>query len=517
MFIAFLLTTRQINSLMSSYQIFRMTLLNLADAKWDSSGLSVKNVLSQVENGVNMPSSADFHSHHQVVFVDSTGYLNLAAKMSLETFQRVKHEAKLGLAMLDTDYIDNFNQLFINNLDPQLTFDSLINISPQSDSSFFLNIVKSSPTEKLKLLDNLNNSFTVATSMIVRLLKQALQDRLDLIFPQQVSKQRWSVKTVPVEHQPSLLIGFLFNEKFENVLIKGPSSTTPEALEFRQFWGKRSELRRFQDTSICEAVYFECENVAAKRLVYSDIVKYILSLHLSVKEEHIRFVDRQLNSLLTLPAGTIKNYGTGEEKLASVVTAFDELARVCKGLRDLPLHINNMHGISSAFRLTDVFAPMTCCFKYDDKSEKMMRVKSDNNKYLPKYPLGPVVSPYVKPIRGFIQLESSGKWPDDLECIKRLKTAFYIKIVQLLREQCSLSAFSNLDYFDVVYKGYVFRLHVLTMNELLCIKNEINDLGIIMTKESKQSIEYEREFFTVPKLTSCLHGYYISHSLSIQY
>ena len=51
-----------------------------------------------------------------------------------------------------------------------------------------------------------------------------------------------------------------------------------KALEFRNFWGKKSELRRFQDTTICEAVLFEQTNASNKRTVYSEIVKHILDL-----------------------------------------------------------------------------------------------------------------------------------------------------------------------------------------------------------------------------------------------
>ena len=51
-----------------------------------------------------------------------------------------------------------------------------------------------------------------------------------------------------------------------------------KAIDFRKFWGSKSELRRFHDTTICEAVYFETSNIANKRLVYSQIIKHILKL-----------------------------------------------------------------------------------------------------------------------------------------------------------------------------------------------------------------------------------------------
>jgi U3 small nucleolar RNA-associated protein 22 len=70
----------------------------------------------------------------------------------------------------------------------------------------------------------------------------------------------------------------LFDKSYTNVLVKGPASNLPEAREFRNFWGDKSELRRFQDSTICEAVYFESNTIAEKRVVYSKIIKHIMKL-----------------------------------------------------------------------------------------------------------------------------------------------------------------------------------------------------------------------------------------------
>lgn len=215
------------------------------------------------------------------------------------------------------------------------------------------------------------------------------------------------------------------------------------------------------------------------------------------------FIDNQIDSLLSLPPGIIENYGTGEEKLLDTVNIFNEFSKVLKNLKDLPLAINTVNGLSSVFRLTDVFAPMPCCFNYDSNNEKNMCYKS-NNKLLPKYPLGSVVAPYIKPLRLSCQLEASGKWPDDIECIKRLKTAFYQTIVQTLKETHGLIAFTYHDYCDILYKGFVFRLSVCSTHELLCLKSSVNEQGVVISKESKVSAQYEKDMIYVPKLNSFL-------------
>lgn len=316
---------------------------------------------------------------------------------------------------------------------------------------------------------------------------------------------KWNLDSKPSESLPSVTIGLVFNDTFDNILIKGPSSTSPEAVEFRKFWGPKSELRRFQDTSICEAVYFEAKDLASKRLVYSEIVKHVLDYHLSISSDKLKFCDRQMNSLLSIPNGIIGNYGTGEEKLADVVNAFHQFSRIMKNLKDLPLLINNIDGVTSVFRLTDTFAPLPACFNYDDKSEKNMRYKIDH-KYVPKYPLGQVVVPYVKPLEVLIKLESSGKWPDDVECIKRLKTAFYLKIVQVLREDHGLVAYTHVEYLDVLYQGFVFRLFVFTMNELLSMKTSINEIGVKVTNDTNESLAYEKIFLHSGQLTNVIYG-----------
>jgi U3 small nucleolar RNA-associated protein 22 len=50
-------------------------------------------------------------------------------------------------------------------------------------------------------------------------------------------------------------------------------------VEFRKFWGSKSELRRFEDTSICEAVYFEANEECAKKLIYAEIIKHIFKTY----------------------------------------------------------------------------------------------------------------------------------------------------------------------------------------------------------------------------------------------
>ena len=49
-----------------------------------------------------------------------------------------------------------------------------------------------------------------------------------------------------------------------------------KAKDFRKFWGEKSQLRRFQDGSICEAVVWPCKTLSDRRRVCGKVVKHVL-------------------------------------------------------------------------------------------------------------------------------------------------------------------------------------------------------------------------------------------------
>ncbi len=241
---------------------------------------------------------------------------------------------------------------------------------------------------------------------------------------------------------------------------------------------------------------------------YFYLILYLFSTqkrHLGIDEINIQTLDRQLDDVISLPKEIIDNYGTGEERFANVICVFDDLVRLIKGLKDMPLNFSNIQAICSTFSLTNVFSPLPCCFKYDTNSEKNLRYKH-NQKYLPIYPLGKCISPYVEPIKISCLLETSNRWEDDLECIKRLKCAFTIKLTQLLRDTHGLLAYANIEFCDVFYKGYVFRLIVQTTRELAVAKSSVDENGVIISRDTEESLKLEKNIFHLTKLRSVLHG-----------
>lgn len=66
-----------------------------------------------------------FHSSFDIVFVDSSGCLNLCAGVSRERYHWLKHEALLALAFLDDPTINGFEALFMVPLPHLHKFDLL--------------------------------------------------------------------------------------------------------------------------------------------------------------------------------------------------------------------------------------------------------------------------------------------------------------------------------------------------------------------------------------------------------
>jgi U3 small nucleolar RNA-associated protein 22 len=74
-----------------------------------------------------------------------------------------------------------------------------------------------------------------------------------------------------------------------------------KAFEFRKFWGKKSEVRRFQDGSISEAVVWHNSSatLAQKRMICRQVVTYLLNEKFGLPTENgVIYVADQFDSLL---------------------------------------------------------------------------------------------------------------------------------------------------------------------------------------------------------------------------
>nr|XP_015217491.1 PREDICTED: nucleolar protein 6 [Lepisosteus oculatus] len=264
------------------------------------------------ENGISLakgsdptaPSLPEFHSVFQVVFVDPSGHLNLCADMTASTYRQVQQEAALSLQFWDDPTLDSFQALLMTPKPLLRSYDHVFQLCE---------LVKlQSACKKLDLLaelmDHSGNYVITALPFILSLLQRGLGERIRLLTHSLPPAPEVTLSSDPPKHkdQPALSFGLLLNPELNAaVLERGPAADSPQAVEFRQLWGDRAELRRFQDGAICEAVLWGGTSAYEKRLVPRDIVAYLLQLGgvfpaLPVKVDY-SFFERQKKTNALIP------------------------------------------------------------------------------------------------------------------------------------------------------------------------------------------------------------------------
>ncbi|KAG1669163.1 Nucleolar protein 6 [Nymphon striatum] len=492
MFVLYLLKMHRISAMMSYYQVIRKTWVALAGNEWEDLGITL-----DLEN--NGPGLTHFLNQFEVIFVDPSGYLNICAEMRKETLLRVKQEAKQALMYLDTNMNNSFDYLFIQPVIYSHAFDAIIRIN-KLDQFKKAGKVKEDDNE---LLDRCGNFYPIAVKKILQIMYKALGSRISSIDVKLVEDNTWDVGTSLSSlnyKNDHVTFGLCVNvERYSDILDKGPSGNSPEVKDFRQFWGSIAELRRFQDGSIHEAVVWPGNSISEKRNVIQHILKHCLSRHTSISADNMLYISNQLDCAISLnrvslPAN-IKAYGTGEEVNIALLQSYDSLNLSLRKLKDLPLAITSIQGISSAFRFSQIYPPMPSQ-QCDEKSVAAITFDGENLK----------VPRHVDALEVIITLESSGKWPDDLEALLHVKAAFQLKFAKLLKEQCFLKTLATPDYTDVYKDGYVFRLIVSCQKEIVLRKTTANPDGMKVLRDNPESLLLEHQIITLPKLTSSIHG-----------
>ncbi|PSN31316.1 Nucleolar protein 6 [Blattella germanica] len=432
MYVLHLLQSRHINSAMSSYQVARNAWSHLGQSDWTTEGISLaeKTPLS------------DFHQHFEVVFVD------------------VKQECILAMKCLDSPGINSFQALFMTKMPFYRQFDHILRIS----ESRILEELVDKQSDRADKLDHLGHMFPLALSLILKVLLRGLQKRVLQVGILPPSAQRWRVDEPFPSADEAITLGLNLDVEFAfSVMEKGPGANLPEALEFRKFWGKKSEVRRFKDGSICEAVVW-----------------------------HSGIATMQQRRLL-LPSDF--EYGSGEEASVRAIAALDALSKQLREVQDIPLEVSTVQGTSSVFRYCDVFPPVPSMLRRNKTTECI------GNCYAIKTMVANSWAPlWVPPLDAVIQLGMSAKWPKDLDAVQRIKAAFYVKIAEELSKQFQLTAQAYPDGIDIVKR------------EIALLKEVTTADGITKYRETPESKALEMKTFHMPKLTGALHGLHQQNS-----
>uniref|UniRef100_A0A3B4DB22 Nucleolar protein 6 n=1 Tax=Pygocentrus nattereri TaxID=42514 RepID=A0A3B4DB22_PYGNA len=496
MLMAYLLSTHKVGKTMNAYQLLRKALHFLASTDLTENGITLaKNPDSKA------PSLPEFHSAFQVVFVDPSGHLNMCADMTSCTYKQIQHEASLSLQFWDDPTLDGFQALLMTPKSMIRTYDNVYQLS---------DLVKMQASCKklgllASLMDHSGNYVLAALPFILSLLQRGLGDRIRLLTHSLPPDPVWPVNKEPPKHkdQPPLSIGLLLNhERALSVLERGPPADSPEASEFQQLWGGRSELRRFQDGAITEAVLWSGTTTCQKRHILLEIIVYLLELHADIPESCVRFVGGQVDDVIKFGKEVSS---TGEEESLKVIQSFDDLSRKLWQLDGLPLSITSVQGAHPALRYTQVFPPEPAKLAYF-----FFKAKEKNfHALLP--PEGKPCPYYITPIKVICHMEGSGKWPNDHLAIRHIKAAFHIRLGELLKQQHAYTYRVTPTYLDVWKDGLAFRIQVAYHRESQVLRESVTAEGMLIQRDNPEAQALELETKHKPFLTSTLHGLQQQH------
>uniref|UniRef100_H3CDV3 Nucleolar protein 6 n=1 Tax=Tetraodon nigroviridis TaxID=99883 RepID=H3CDV3_TETNG len=495
MIMAYLLTTHRISNTMSAYQLLRNSLNFLASTDLTVNGISLaKNPDSTA------PSLAEFHHFFQAVFVDPSGHLNMCADMTACTYKQLQHEASLSMQFWDNPTVDGFHSLLMTPKPMIRTSDHVFQLCE---------VVKlQSSCKKLNLLSELmdHNGDYVHTVLpyILSLLQRGLGQRISLLTHSLSPDPEWSVeKEAPkFKSQPPLSFGLLLNpEVATSVLERGPPADSPKAAEFRQLWGSRSELRRFQDGEITEAVLWDGKSMIQKRMIPKQIITHLLQLHADIPESCLRYIGAVVDDVITLGQEVPSS---GEEESLLVVKSYDDLSRKLWQLEGLPLSVTAVQGAHPALRYTQVFPPQPTKWDYS-----FFNREKASGSLVPK-PSKPCPA-YVAPITVICHMEGSGKWPHDRLAIRHIKAAFHIRLGDLLKKQHNYTCKAVPTHLDVWKDGLVFRIQVAYHREPQVLRESVNAEGMLIVRDNEEAQALEMTTVHKPLLTSMLHGLQQQH------
>ncbi|XP_051923336.1 nucleolar protein 6 [Hippocampus zosterae] len=495
MLLAYLLTARRISNTMTAYQLLRNTLNFLATTDLTMNGISLAK-----DPDSTAPSLADFHDAFQVVFIDPSGHLNMCADMTACTYQQLQHEASVSMQFWDDPMVDGFHSLLMTPKPMIRTSDhifQLCELVKLQSSCKKLNLLS-------ELMDRSGNYVHTVLPFILSLLQRGLGQRIILLTHSLSPEPEWSLESEPPKYktQPPLTFGLLLRPELAmSVLERGPPADSPKAAEFRQLWGARSELRRFQDGGIAEAVLWEGESICQKRLVPQQIITHLLQLHADIPESCVRHVGAIVDDVIKMGS---KESSTGEEESLHVVQSYDDLSRKLWKLEGLPLSITSVQGAHPSLRYTQVFPPRSLKFDYSffGKQKSFQLLVPKEGKPCPAY---------VNPITVICHMEGSGKWPHDRLAIRHIRAAFHIRLGELLKMQHNYTCRPCATHLDVLKDGFVFRIQVAYHREPQVLRERVTPEGLLIVRDNEEAQILEMNTIHKPLLTSTLHGLQQQH------
>ncbi|KAI8149209.1 Nrap protein [Fennellomyces sp. T-0311] len=465
---------RKLSTGHSSYQLLRGTIDFLSSHDFE------KNPVRIGESDHADFAVEHFKENYEVVIVDPSGTVNLAAKLSKSGLAQVQYEAKLAMAAFN-DSVDRFETLFLRHVnDSKTRFDNAFTIPvPETTTRYD----EAAQSEYLIHVDHFARS-------VYNVLAKGLTDRAELVAVQYDGDLVWNTNESASTAATASLVEFgvvLNADNAPRLVDQGPDAQDKEACKkFREFWGNKSELRRFKDGSIVESVVWEVQGYENRTLIVKNIVQHLLHHHFEI-EPTLAWTGQQMYPYLHLSKHVPASLFSRQLEINGfqpVMAAYNQFAKTLREVdTNLPLLISNVYPASSSLRYTSACLPHPVDFEHAVTY--------------------PTTARYIDAMDVIVQLERSSKWPDDLHALQKVKYAFYLKMAQELEsrvgaESVVVSPLIDQDneyenpllaqgYLDVYYYGYIFRCHLHVPQESDALKNTINDRKSNDSKKKEQA------------------------------
>lgn len=474
-----LLAQRVLSYSMGAYHIFRVVLTHLSKASLESSVIvlplppeskeqgmgpvGIKSATSEQQAERTAAAAQRFGRYFVWVMTDSELSVNFGSGVTRGALRELRACALRSIVAIDSVVLDDaisFAELFTCPQHPSLRYDAIFSFEiPNADGVAAAHLAaraahatkaaaaasrassdnavaaesgdasispSSEDASEAPTSEGVVSSMTVAAEAVlgaglarrarlVRCWHEALaEEPLRLIGSRSDGGARADLTSrihVGVHFEPALISG---------LVDRGPVPGGAAATAWLELWGDKSETRRFRDGAVVHAVVWSADETS-RHLVPAQVVRYLLTRHL--------LVERVVTSLAAVDEALLHHAGAGKNVLSGTwtsaagryIAAYEKLAFAIRKLEGLPLAISSIQPMGAVFAHCEEFPPTAA------EAEAAVACATG---------VGGSTSDSAV-ARFVVQFESSGRWPDDLEAVAALKTAFYLKLADLLEAQAA--------------------------------------------------------------------------------
>ncbi|KAG6973579.1 hypothetical protein JG688_00003449 [Phytophthora aleatoria] len=375
MMLLYLYQKKRIHAQTPSDQMFKVLVQFIAVHKLENEPLQ----FPPTEDGVVLTTEGlqTFQKSFDLVFLDSSGRLNLFGRVSRSAWKELQNAATESVKLVQHCSMDDFRSLFIKKnefwtrYDQYYWFPAPCPVDDADEETYTLD-------EKRVINDMGLERFWLRK--LESVLSRALTDRVSLVRPVTEDDVEWDMQDNALPMQRKVAVGLRINtDNSLRIVDKGPSADDKLAsTQFRLFWRGKSELRRFKDGAIIEAVVWEGISAENRHRVLDAIVNFIIPAHCpQLTSSQIKTSNAALYSALDVEEATALKTKTTSASFESTMNSvsklwviFNKFAKTLRDLDSLPLKVSDVLPVHPAFRYTSLFPVQPHPLAYS-KGEKM--------------------------------------------------------------------------------------------------------------------------------------------------